>query len=205
MASEEMVRIDVSKLNQAIRSLVKADDPLNPVRQALVESTKQASIDLEQIVAQRLKLEEQLGKLKETQNESNETIAQTNIKLSEAQEKYNAAVHLGEALLMKDARLEEVKKVVDLLKDKGKTTQSRASESRGFSAYFSIIQLGEKSLAPKNRAECIYTRDDPPNWSGWKLIFDDRGVDAFSEHLNQRSINDVRANQPPIPRGSLLC
>lgn len=34
-----------------------------------------------------------------------------------------------------------------------------------------------------------------PSWTGWKLIWDGRGVDAFAAHLRQRSISDI-AVQP---------
>jgi hypothetical protein len=45
------------------------------------------------------------------------------------------------------------------------------------------------------------------NWAGWMLDWDDRGVDAFAEHLGKRAIRSL-ATQPPgappdRPRSSL--
>jgi hypothetical protein len=34
-----------------------------------------------------------------------------------------------------------------------------------------------------------------PNWVGWKLVWDERGVDAFAAHLKGRGITDI-ATQP---------
>ncbi len=40
------------------------------------------------------------------------------------------------------------------------------------------------------------------NWSGWKLVWDDRGVDAFAAHLRRRSIAGITVqpdSHPPHP------
>ncbi len=34
-----------------------------------------------------------------------------------------------------------------------------------------------------------------PRWQGWMLVWDDRGVDAFAEHLSQRGISSI-ATEP---------
>ena len=36
-----------------------------------------------------------------------------------------------------------------------------------------------------------YLADIAPAWTGWKLIFDDRGVDAFAEHLRAKQISSI--------------
>jgi hypothetical protein len=39
-----------------------------------------------------------------------------------------------------------------------------------------------------------------PSWAGWKLVWDDHGVDAFAAHLRRRNIADIAvepASHPP--------
>ena len=36
-----------------------------------------------------------------------------------------------------------------------------------------------------------YLADIAPAWPGWKLVFDDRGVDAFAEHLRAKQISTI--------------
>ncbi len=38
-----------------------------------------------------------------------------------------------------------------------------------------------------------------PKWKGWLLCWDERGVDAFSEHLHSRGISSIKC-QPPSHR-----
>ena len=38
-----------------------------------------------------------------------------------------------------------------------------------------------------------------PNWRGWRLRFDDRGVDAFSEYLRQRDITNIKCQPDSHP------
>lgn len=38
-----------------------------------------------------------------------------------------------------------------------------------------------------------------PRWSGWLLHWDDRGVDAFSDHLKRRGIRSVVCQPPRDP------
>jgi hypothetical protein len=40
-----------------------------------------------------------------------------------------------------------------------------------------------------------------PNWKGWLLCWDERGVDAFSEHLRGRGISTIKC-QPPSHRAN---
>ena len=43
-----------------------------------------------------------------------------------------------------------------------------------------------------------------PNWAGWKLVWDDRGVDAFAAHLRRRSIENIAVqpdSHPPDTSG----
>jgi hypothetical protein len=42
-------------------------------------------------------------------------------------------------------------------------------------------------------------RSAAPQWAGWQLIWDDRGVDAFSEHLVRRQITGVQMEPPSHP------
>ena len=45
-----------------------------------------------------------------------------------------------------------------------------------------------------------------PNWTGWKLIWDDHGVDAFAAHLRRRSIGDIVVqpdSHPPDTSGPI--
>lgn len=38
-----------------------------------------------------------------------------------------------------------------------------------------------------------------PHWHGWLLRWDERGVDAFAEHLQRRGIEDIRTQEPSHP------
>lgn len=38
-----------------------------------------------------------------------------------------------------------------------------------------------------------------PHWHGWLLRWDERGVDAFAEHLQRRGIDDIRFQPPSHP------
>src|SRR5690606_4017537 len=38
-----------------------------------------------------------------------------------------------------------------------------------------------------------------PHWHGWLLRWDERGVDAFAEHLQRRGIEDIRTQDPSHP------
>lgn len=44
-----------------------------------------------------------------------------------------------------------------------------------------------------------YLRQIAPRWLGWLLVWDDRGVDSFAEHLSSRSIGDVKTQPPSHP------
>ncbi len=37
----------------------------------------------------------------------------------------------------------------------------------------------------------VYLQHIAPRWAGWKLAWDDHGVDAFAAHLKKRAIADV--------------
>jgi len=39
-----------------------------------------------------------------------------------------------------------------------------------------------------------------PRWKGWQLCWDDRGVDAFGEHLKRRGITSVSVQPPSHPQ-----
>jgi hypothetical protein len=47
-----------------------------------------------------------------------------------------------------------------------------------------------------------YFAEISPNWSGWRLRYDDRGVDAFAEHLELRQISSIGVHEPSHPEGS---
>ncbi len=38
-----------------------------------------------------------------------------------------------------------------------------------------------------------------PNWKGWTMRWDERGVDAFAEHLKRRKIETIRTAEPSHP------
>ena len=43
-------------------------------------------------------------------------------------------------------------------------------------------------------------------WPGWRLVWDERGVDAFSEHLSRRGINRIQCaefSHPPETRAPI--
>lgn len=40
-----------------------------------------------------------------------------------------------------------------------------------------------------------------PAWKGWLLVWDDRGVDAFAEHLQSRRIEGIKTQPPSHPPG----
>lgn len=41
-----------------------------------------------------------------------------------------------------------------------------------------------------------YFAEISPNWHGWRLRYDDRGVDAFAEHLQLRGIASIELQEP---------
>jgi len=44
-----------------------------------------------------------------------------------------------------------------------------------------------------------YFTDIAPNWHGWRLRYDDRGVDAFAEHLTLRGITSIDVQEASHP------
>lgn len=44
-----------------------------------------------------------------------------------------------------------------------------------------------------------------PNWGGWLLRWDDRGVDAFAEHLTKRGISSIELQEPSHPEETQRC
>ncbi len=47
-----------------------------------------------------------------------------------------------------------------------------------------------------------YFADIAPNWHGWRLRYDDRGVDAFAEHLSVRGISSIEVQEPSHPEST---
>jgi hypothetical protein len=47
-----------------------------------------------------------------------------------------------------------------------------------------------------------YFDEIAPNWAGWRLRWDDRGVDAFAEHLQRRGIADIECQEFSHPEDS---
>ncbi len=52
------------------------------------------------------------------------------------------------------------------------------------------VQLLEAS-APFAEGGLAYLKHIAPSWAGWKLAWDERGVDAFAAHLRKRAIAGV--------------
>ena len=44
-----------------------------------------------------------------------------------------------------------------------------------------------------------YLRELAAAWTGWKLIYDDRGVDAFAEYLQSKAIEGITCQQASHP------
>ena len=49
------------------------------------------------------------------------------------------------------------------------------------------------------KGEEAYLRLIAPNWKGWKLIWDDHGVDAFATYLQSRAITSIKCQTPSFP------
>lgn len=55
-------------------------------------------------------------------------------------------------------------------------------------------ELGEKGAqidTAISKNELAYLQHITPNWPGWHLIWDYRGVEAFADHLNGRSFTNI--------------
>jgi hypothetical protein len=50
-----------------------------------------------------------------------------------------------------------------------------------------------------------FFEDIAPNWGGWLLRWDDRGVDAFAEHLTRRGITSIELQEPSHPEETQSC
>lgn len=44
-----------------------------------------------------------------------------------------------------------------------------------------------------------YLKDIAPRWIGWRLIYDDRGVDAFAEYLQTKHISSIETRPRSHP------
>ena len=74
-----------------------------------------------------------------------------------------------------------------------------------FGCAFGLDELGEsdedvdsptgEAGSPFEEGGLALLRHIAPNWSGWTLVWDDHGVDAFAAHLRRRSIEGI-AVQP---------
>jgi hypothetical protein len=47
-----------------------------------------------------------------------------------------------------------------------------------------------------------YFQEISPLWQGWRLRYDDRGVDAFAEYLMSRGISSIQTQQPSHPEST---
>lgn len=47
-----------------------------------------------------------------------------------------------------------------------------------------------------------YFTEIAPHWRGWRLRYDDRGVDAFAEHLKLRGVSSIEAQEESHPESS---
>ena len=47
-----------------------------------------------------------------------------------------------------------------------------------------------------------YFDEIAPNWPGWLLRYDDRGVDAFAEHMSKRGIDSIGTEEKSHPADS---
>lgn len=56
-------------------------------------------------------------------------------------------------------------------------------------------------VAAFERGAGEFLKQIAPNWRGWRLRFDDRGVDAFSEYLRQRNITSIECQPDSHPTG----
>lgn len=54
-------------------------------------------------------------------------------------------------------------------------------------------------LRPFTDSGLPYLRHIAPKWRGWKLVWDDRGVDAFAAHLKQRDIASIKVQPDSHP------
>lgn len=61
------------------------------------------------------------------------------------------------------------------------------------------IDAGSEINAAFEKGDKEYLRLIAPRWKGWKLIFDDRGVDAFSVYLESRAITSIKCQAPSHP------
>jgi hypothetical protein len=52
-----------------------------------------------------------------------------------------------------------------------------------------------ESNSPFEQGELAFLQHVGPRWPGWKLVWDEHGVDAFAAHLRSRNIDDI-AIQP---------
>lgn len=57
---------------------------------------------------------------------------------------------------------------------------------------------GDESASSREQYK-TYFAEIAPKWEGWLLRWDDRGVDAFSEHLQKRGIASIQGQQPSHP------
>ena len=59
---------------------------------------------------------------------------------------------------------------------------------------------GEAGEAGAGALELL--RSAAPRWAGWLLVWDDRGVDAFAEHLERRGIGTITTRPRSHPSDS---
>ena len=65
-------------------------------------------------------------------------------------------------------------------------------------------ECGEENDDAEGYAERYtnYFTDIAPNWLGWHLKYDNRGVDAFAGHLNLRGITSIKTQEPSHPKNA---
>ena len=69
-----------------------------------------------------------------------------------------------------------------------------------------FAELDESADLPFMQGGLPFLQHIGPNWTGWKLIWDDHGVDAFAAHLRRRSIGDIVVqpdSHPPDTSGPI--
>jgi hypothetical protein len=64
------------------------------------------------------------------------------------------------------------------------------------------LQKLERLSAALEQGEESFLKRVAPAWTGWILVWDDRSVDAFAEHLAARSITAIKTQPPSHPTDS---
>ena len=64
---------------------------------------------------------------------------------------------------------------------------------------FELYELDNPTDEPIEEFAPKYLQKIAPKWKGWKLIFDDRGVDAFASYLHSKNIEEIQCQPTSHP------